>query len=129
MSSEIEGLVEHAISFMDFLDVSETGSEHGKCFENVAGFVLEKPSHNGNECLAVHGMVKHPEHGFYHHHAWVEWSGAVVDPSTGDDEALIMPMGSYYEIAEIRPDDAPQRYTDDELRDKLLEEGNYGPWE
>lgn len=122
---------EMAKNWSELLDTSETGFTRGECFENTGRFVMDKSELDGSPILLCHGLVWHPEKKLYHPHAWLEWgdgAGMVIDPSTGQDEALISFLPFYYEKARIEPEKI-KRYTADEYRKAIIKTGNWGPWE
>ena len=128
MSIDFEFLEAAGMAFEDFMNTTLTGNEQGECFQNTAEFILMKPEFEGTLVMLCHGMVWNSRDEFYHPHAWLEWGDGVplcIDPSNGEEHATILLAPMYYTIGRVKD---VVRYTEDEVRDRLIETGVYGPW-
>lgn len=114
----------------------------GDCYENAANAVLFGLSGIGalrrpEQLTLVHGQPRYKgepayegkrlvQSGDRYGHAWVESGGMVFDVTTS-----MMPYPfkaeRYYELGDIDPAQC-QRYTQDEVREMVLEHEHYGPW-
>ena len=85
----------------------------------------------GGEPTLVHALVygRGSASGHRFPHAWVEVGSMVYDHSNGVERAL--PRELYYAIGGVDHENsgAYRRYSFEEMRKKLLSEGNYGPWD
>ena len=100
----------------------------GDCFEVAAKFMFDATMY-GTKNLGlrlVHGEVtgQGAIDGVKFGHAWVEDGGTVIDKSNGKD--LRLPKSLYYALGDISK---TIEYTYEEMRQKLLESGHYGPWD
>ena len=98
--------------------------------------------------MLIHGEVQGqgPLSGVRYGHAWVEDGSIVVDRSNGRD--IRMPKAIYYAIGAIASPDMSKwgvpgslndpdlfsggnlhKYTWEEARTKILDSGNWGPWD
>lgn len=95
------------------------------------GFLPGGKWESGGEPFLVHALVwgRGPASGHRFPHAWVEVGDVVHDNSSGSNRQL--PKFLYYAIGNINPDEegAYARYSYDQMRRKLMSEGNYGPWD
>lgn len=99
----------------------------GDCYEVAGGLVLEDPRYTlvHGEPLGTGGEVAGVRFG----HAWVEFEAGgvwfVLDQSNGGDHLL--PRDLYYAIGHV--DNRPtRRYTREEARLVILQQGHWGPW-
>ena len=71
-----------------------------------------------------HGTVYHPEAG-WHGHCWIEIAdGKIVIDSSNGHNATVR-SGGYYRVGKVKD---VKRYTAEEARRMVLQEGTYGPW-
>ena len=103
---------------------------NGNCFK-AAWQTLGKlerevaQARTGTSIEMVHGLVKHPELGKYHAHAWVELGPVVVDYSNGN--RVVMPAALYYTAGRIKPE-ATARYSRTAAMQEMARTEHYGPW-
>lgn len=122
---------------------------NGNCFEVAASIALkfrfsDDPDGvnqglsyldqlHGTNVHVAHGMVRHPYEPFMHPHGWIEfeidgctWSPMCLDCANGNRVVMIREL--YYRLGHIDPDTV-RRYNPEQVRDKLLEQEQYGPWD
>jgi hypothetical protein len=99
----------------------------GDCYEAAARYIIDHALMGKEKGLVlVHGIVtgQGPIRGIQYGHAWVENGDEVIDKSRGRD--IHLPKAVYYALGNISE---TIRYTPEETRRKLLDTGNYGPWD
>jgi hypothetical protein len=114
---------------------TETGD--GNCFQEALDNLVAHES-----WMLVHGLVKHPQTGLYHWHAWneyterheLEYNGVkhtvelhiCYDSSNGNSEKLMeLPQPLYYNAGQIIN---VRRYTLEEALPHMRETMHMGPW-
>jgi hypothetical protein len=104
----------------------------GDCYEAAGKFIGDQLiAGETDRYILVHGEVRGqgPLMGVTFGHAWIVDTSTdnVIDKSNGRDISL--PRFIYYGIGGINDLDNHYEYTAEEARDKMLETGNYGPWD
>lgn len=119
---------EDGLDELDELDIPET-SRGGDCYQVSGKYVMDHGLMGKNPNLfLVHGIVigQGPISGIEYGHAWVEDNDECIDLSQGRN--IRMPKVLYYALGNI--DTSKQfRYTPEEMRRKILDTGNWGPWD
>lgn len=92
----------------------------GLCFPRAVDFLVAGPG----DMELVHGLVRHPELGYRHVHAWCELKDQVIDNSLR--RKLMLSRIQYYLIGSIT---YIKRYNMDEALELMDEAGHYGPWD
>jgi len=147
---EINELVEND----EEVNVNDIPDENkgGDCYEASGKYIMDNDFTNDNEKLIlVHGEVTGQQalNGIRFGHAWVEkevdepminthpnmqlseqqikdFRTIVIDKSQGRN--IEMPKVMYYSIGNINPENTI-RYTPEEVRRKIAEHGDWGPWD
>ena len=90
----------------------------GKCYMYAYKFVEKNPSY-----LLVHGYIKDSIHGRVIDHAWAEHKSGnkVYDPTTDQ-------FYNTLEYVRLLNPEVVERYTRDEMWEKALDTGVFGPW-
>ena len=118
----------------------------GDCYEAAGKYMMEQCQTRDCNLTLVHGEVagQGPLEGIRYGHAWVEDGGTVIDKSNGRDVRL--PKTIYYSIGNIAAPDMSKwgkpefgqdiftggnlhKYSWEETRAKILDSGNWGPWD
>jgi hypothetical protein len=102
----------------------------GDCYEAAAKYVIENSILGSKKNLKlVHGEVAGQGEldGVNFGHAWVLDGNKVIDKSNGGN--LVLPKSAYYDLGKIDEIGNIHVYTPEQMRDKLLKFGHYGPWE
>jgi len=104
--------------------MSKKKEKLGQCYLESAKFILDayRSKNDCNRWFLVHGEVFSPTYNEYIGHAWVEINDTVFDSSVG----MVGPLEGYYDYGKIKKF---RKYTAEEMVDKLLKYGHYGPWE
>ena len=107
-------------------------SSGGDCYEAAGKFIMEECMLGGvDDCqyILVHGEVmgQGPIAGIPFGHAWVLDGSTVIDRSNGRD--ISMPAQLYYAIGQIDRIDNVIEYPWEEARTKILDYGQWGPWD
>lgn len=110
-------------------------------FENVRGLFEAIPEANKNgDCYVVslkymrpglklvHGLVdgQGALSGITYNHAWIEDGDKIIDLTLPKKLQKALPKKLYYSIGNIK---TTFEYSFDEMNDKMIKEGTYGPWE
>lgn len=99
----------------------------GDCFQVAANLVTEWPFEGTP--VVVHGLPfgrGGSATGKRFAHAWVECDGLAYDFSNG--LKVVTPIVRYYRLGDIKPEQT-FRYTREQVIEKLLATGIYGPWD
>lgn len=101
------------------------------CYQVVWEVVQELSKQFGPGVRVVHGRPMYqgtetPDDDGRYGHAWVEYDGDVYDFSHGKE--VVIDVDLYYAIGRIEPEKVI-KFTLDEFREKILEEGTWGPWD
>jgi hypothetical protein len=100
----------------------------GDCYEAAGKYVMDHALFPGTDgsLILVHGEVTGQGDiaGIQYGHAWVEKGGTVIDVSNGRN--IKLPKAVYYAIGNIGK---TYKYTSEEMREKILESGHWGPWD
>ena len=110
----------------------------GDCYEAAAKYILSvgNPAFGGTPGAAANLVVVHAEvmgqgpiEGVQYGHGFVvdKSSDTVIDTSNGRD--IRLPRFIYYAIGQIEYIGNIHEYTYDEVTEKMLESGHYGPWD
>lgn len=97
----------------------------GDCYVVGCKTMLDEAISFTSDWRLCHGNVWHSEAG-WHGHCWIEIADGhiVVDDSNGHNVTVM--SESYYRVGKVKD---VKRYTREEARNLVLQEGNYGPWE
>ena len=93
----------------------------GDCYEAAVKYVLYKDP----KAIMVHGLPILSTDGKPFGHAWVEKGRTCIDVANGNHTEL--PKILYYRLGHIS--DKVYEYTVDQIQEKIMKTGNWGPWE
>jgi len=114
-------------TFSQFIVESNDG---GDCYVAAGKLILygDDEVNPYGELYLIHGMVdgQGPLKGVRYDHAWCEDDHLIYDFSNG--RRLIFPKQLYYSIGNIDPHEN-FRYSKEEARRFILDNGTWGPWE
>ena len=113
----------------EILEELDDQNKSGDCYETAGRIVTDELIKGSNkDIILVHGIVtgQGPIRGIQYGHAWVEEGDEVIDNSNGRN--LRLPKILYYALGNIDPE-STFRYTMEEARRKILDNGNWGPWD
>jgi hypothetical protein len=102
--------------------MSKPKKPKGDCFQVHADHLLNMDEKYVADMRVCHGLVFHPTHG-HHPHAWIELKELCIDLSNGRSIGVLKER--YYAVGRIKK---VRRYTQEQLRNKVLEHETYGPW-
>ena len=93
----------------------------GNCYQDAYNFLVEYPS---SDSKLIHGTVYSEGLKRRIGHAWIELCGGdvILDPSYN----LCVSVERYHEIGQHETD---ARYTRQEMLNKAIGTGHFGPWE
>ena len=98
----------------------------GDCYQANGRKILGKPDSSG--WVLCHGLVtgQGKIRGIQFGHCWCEEGDNVHDFS--NDREVTVPKMLYYALGNIEPENV-FKYTPEQVREKALESGTWGPWE
>ena len=103
----------------------------GDCYEAAGKYMMDNCQFGAEDCslVLVHGEVEGqgPIAGISFGHAWILDGATVVDKSNGRD--LQMPQMIYYAVGQIDRINNIHEYSWEEVREKILDYGHWGPWD
>ena len=99
----------------------------GDCYEANGSLFVDETLFGGENWLLVHGEVtgQGSLEGIKYGHCWIENGGTVIDQSNGNN--IKMSKKAYYALGNIG--DNVIKYKPEQVRKKILQTENWGPWD
>ncbi len=117
--------IEYIGEFTDLQEGIPKKNKDGDCYQKALRYM---ESHHSSTLRLVHGLVdgQGALKGITYNHAWVEDGDNIIDMTLPKELQKALNKTIYYALGNIK---TVCRYTHEEMREKVLEEGTYGPWE
>lgn len=98
-------------------------NKNGDCYIQAYNYISNNP-----KVVLVHGLV-HGQgalEGIIYNHAWCEDGNKIIDMTLPVKLQKSLSKDLYYAIGQI---ETVHKYTYEEMIEKVVEEGTYGPWD